>query len=495
MVALLVGLLVSILLVTSVFADSGASTVASTISQMNQHVADAQAALARHDIASARQSGRALEESWKGVESTVAKSYPRAELQVDQALDAANAAVATTPLPPDTSARFERLGTSLTALSKEVKTGPEVTTSAQSTVSVGDEVRHLEQVNAALVAGNVRGARQEFLAFRDSWPLVESRVSVSAPAAYGRIEAQMTVVDAEFNAPAGDTALIRQHVSSMIDSLRPLAGATDHYGPFDAAITLLREGLEALLVIGALLAIVTRAGRPDLRWKVWAGSAAGIVASLVVAAFVQIVFSHLGGGVNRELLEGVTGLLAAAMLLYVSYWMHGQSQLTDWRKFLASRSGSALASGNTLALPLLAFFAVFREGGETVLMYAGMAAAISLRDMLLGIAIGLFCLGLVGVALFGFGLRLPLKHFFRVISILLYYLGFKFVGVGIHALQIAGVLPATGADFLPTFGFLGLFATWQTTLAQGVVLIAAVAATQLIAASQRSRESSTASPA
>ncbi|HLH72547.1 MAG TPA: FTR1 family protein [Chloroflexota bacterium] len=488
--------LLALLLVAPAFADSTSTpnhgNVSSAVMAMLQQVSQAKAALATGNLTGARQSGKALESTWHPIESTVAQQFPRSEAQVDQALDAANEGLATNPPAEDSAARLDLLEKALTVLSTDLAANPTSVAVPAATASVSDEIAHLAEVKAALASGNLAAARSGIRAFQQTWPLVESQVAAQSPSSYHDIESQMATVNSNLQSATPDLAMAGQTVEQMSTELQLVQNSSaTHYMPFDAAITLFREGLEALLVIGALLALVTRAGRSDLRWQVWTGAAIGVVASLAVAFAMQMVFARVGAGINRELLEGVTGLFAAVMLLYVSYWMHGRSHLADWRRFLASRSGQALTSGSAFALPLLAFLAVFREGAETVLIFVGMAAGISLPDLILGITAGSLALLVFGIAFFRFGLRLSIRPFFRVISILLFYLGFKFVGVGIHSLQVTGLVPVTVATFLPSLDVLGLFPTWQTTLAQFVlILIAVVAATRVVAVQRRTAGSS-----
>ena len=173
-------------------------------------------------------------------------------------------------------------------------------------------------------------------------------------------------------------------------------------------------------------------------------------------------------------MEGITGLIAAAMLFYVSYWLHTKSSLGAWQGYISNQMNTALATNSIFSLAFLAFLAVFREGAETTLFYIGIAPAISTTDLFAGLGIGAVLLIILAVLILGLGLRLPLKPFFLVTSILIYYLGFKFIGSGIHSLQVAGIFSATPAKFLPASEGLGLYPTWETTLPQIALLIAAV---------------------
>ncbi len=131
---------------------------------------------------------------------------------------------------------------------------------------------------------------------------------------------------------------------------------------------------------------------------------------------------------------------------------------------------SALARNSLFSLATIAFLAVFREGAETILFYIGIAPGISTVNLMIGIGLAIAILIAIGAVLLFFGVHIPMAPFFQITSLLIFYLAFKFIGTGIHAFQVAGKLPATGSNFLPTIGWLGIYPTWQTTIAQAVLL-------------------------
>ena len=241
----------------------------------------------------------------------------------------------------------------------------------------------------------------------------------------------------------------------MRAELVPIAEAGNHYGIWDAAIILFREGFEALLVVAALLAFLQRSGNEDKRGWIWGGAGVGIAASLVVAVVAQVVLSRAVANVGRELIEGITGLVAAAMLLYMGYWLHSKASLANWQEYIRTQSTAALKRNSLIGLSVIAFLAVFREGAETVLFYVGIAPSIALHDLVLGLGLGLVSLAVLAVLMLGLGVRVPIRPFFLAATVLIYYLCFKFVGTSIHALQVSGWLPATPAPYLPSWEFLG----------------------------------------
>ena len=342
---------------------------------------------------------------------------------------------------------------------------------ADTTPTMRDAVAHLDRALDRITTSDAAGAAAEMKAFQTAWIDVEGVVKTRSPQVYTSTENDMATAYSLLTSTPADLSKARAVIDKMRAALQPFLDET-RYGPFDAAVILLREGLEALLVVTALLAFLAKTGNRARSVWVWAGGGAGVALSVVVALVVNIAFAQASAGANREVLEGIVGLFAAVMLIYMSYWLHSKSSLGAWQRYIRDKSSAALARNSLLSLALISFLAVFREGAETVLFYVGMAPSISIGDLALGLALGAAGLTAIGVAMLVFGLKLPIRPFFFVAGILVYYLAFKFIGTGIHALQVAGVLPATTGP-LPENGFFGLYPTWQTTIPQLALLAAA----------------------
>ncbi|MFS8740493.1 FTR1 family protein [Synechococcus sp. WC10meta] len=242
------------------------------------------------------------------------------------------------------------------------------------------------------------------------------------------------------------------------------------YTFLDATSILLREGLEALLVLLALVALLGKSGQSAQQRWVWLGGAAGLLAAVLLGLLVKLFFQQLLTHSRQEVLEGITGLVAAGLLFSISLWLHRRSATAAWQTFVHEQAQVALASGQVFSLAFLAFTAVFREGAETVVFYVGLAPSLPARDLWLGIGLGALLLAGVAVLLLPLGLKLPLGAFFRGLSLLIFYLGFKFLGSSLHALQVAGWLPTTPLSGIPKLRWLGIYPTWQTLIPQTVLL-------------------------
>lgn len=334
----------------------------------------------------------------------------------------------------------------------------------------------LDATAAAIDRSDAPGAAAAMSSFRGEWTQVEAFVKARSAEAYEHVENDMASAAAALTTDPPDLAKARGAVSDIRGELSPLVAAPATYGIADAAIILLREGLEALLIIAALLAFLTKTGNAAKRGWIVGGGAAGIAASIAIAVLVTVAFSASeAAGADRELLEGFTGLFAAAMLVYMSIWLHGNSNLAAWQRYIKEKSDAALARNSLLGLSLIAFLAVFREGAETALFYVGIAPSIATFDLIAGVTLGAVALGVIGVAVLRFGVRIPLRAFFLGTSVLVFYLALKFLGTGVHALQVAGIVPATPRTYLPDSSFIGAFPTVETTVVQALLVGAALA--------------------
>jgi high-affinity iron transporter len=252
---------------------------------------------------------------------------------------------------------------------------------------------------------------------------------------------------------------------------------------------LIREGLEAMLVVIALLAAVREAGQERRVRDIYAGALLALGISLVLAWAVN----HIIADNTSDTLEGIFQLSAAATLFYVSSWLTGHAQSEQWRSFLQRKVDAAREStGASIALGLTAFLAVMREGAETIVFFqallAGATATAERHAVAAGLLAGALVLTVIFAVLRKATYHIPLGSFFRVTSVLLYALAVIFVGQGIASFQESGVLHATFINHVPTVQMLGLFPTVQTLSAQAA-LIALAALAIIIPARARRRAS------
>jgi high-affinity iron transporter len=235
-------------------------------------------------------------------------------------------------------------------------------------------------------------------------------------------------------------------------------------------VILLREGLEAILVLAAIFALLIKGERRDALPYVHAGW----IAALALGGITWLVASYVVAlsGSTREVTEGVTALVAAAVLLYVGFWMHGKAYADRWRTFLHAQLQEALSARTMWALALVSFLAVYREAFETVLFYQALwvQAAPDYAPVLGGLAGAAVALAILGWLIFRGSIRLPFGLFFGATSLLLALLAVVFVGKGIAALQEAGTLPVNPVN-IPSIPALGLYPNLQGLMLQMLVVV------------------------
>jgi high-affinity iron transporter len=285
------------------------------------------------------------------------------------------------------------------------------------------------------------------------------------------------------SAPAEIAAIQRSLAERIATADSKLAkGGIGATAVFAGALTILaREGLEAVLLVVAILGVLGRAGRSDAARFVHAGWLAALVAGAATWWIASYVVAM--SGASREVIEGVSALLATAVLFYISYWLLSKTEAARWQAFLDDRFKAALSRGSLGLLAGLTFVAVYREVFETVLFFQALAAQAGPEGrsaLVAGMGAGVVLLVVLALSIFRLGQRLPMRRFFAASSVLLYGLAVVLAGHGIAALQEAGWIPATPASFF-RFEWLGIYPTWQGLALQAALLVAALAALPMLA--------------
>lgn len=462
----------------------GLPTYASTtpqqdVQRIDTYIEQALTKAESKDLQKAGSAFKKFKDDWFDIEDGVKKTSRQAYKDIEEAMGEVKFALSNQP--PNQAQLVEALK-GLHATNQKFISGGFSTSGALPSsksglgkVTTSSLMERLDRAEAALDKNQAATAAKEIKDFQTDWLEIEGVVATKSKQAYVNIENNMAKAYGLVKANPVDVKGAKSAIAQLKQDLQPYVNNPLRYSLFDAALILLREGMEALLVLVALLAFLNKSGNVDKSRWLWLGAGAGILSSIAAALILQLVFSDISAGANREMIEGLVGLFAAAMLFYVSYWLHSKSSLGAWQGYISKQMTSALATNSVWSLALLAFLAVFREGAETVLFYIGIAPSISTTDLLGGLGLGTVILVAIAALMLGLGLKIPLKPFFLVTSLLIYYLGFKFVGSGIHALQVAGILPADTAEFLPSWETLGLYPTWETTLPQLAILAVAIA--------------------
>ena len=212
---------------------------------------------------------------------------------------------------------------------------------------------------------------------------------------------------------------------------------------FASLMILLREGFEAILIVGAIIAYLRKSGTEDLK-PVYRGSLWGIAAS-VVMALILIGLTKFGfeSGQGQEVVEGVTMFIAVAVLFYTSNWMLSKSETDAWNAYIKGKVRKSTETGSVFALAFTAFLAVFREGAEVVLFYQPMLNEGNPGMVWAGFGVGCVVLVFVYLAITKLSIRLPIKVFFTATSILMAVMCVAFLGSGIKELAEGNLFDLT----------------------------------------------------
>ena len=258
---------------------------------------------------------------------------------------------------------------------------------------------------------------------------------------------------------------------------------------------ILREGLEAILIVGAMVAYLIKTENKRGTRYVYIGAVVALIASVGLAILLYSITSSTSNSIPQEIVEGVTALIAVGVLIYVSNWMISKAESEAWTNYISGKVSESADKGKMWALGFTSFLAVFREGAEVILFcqqYFSRAGSMSHGYLAVfgGIVAGLAGVALIFVLIRVFGVKLPLKPFFMATSILMAIMSIAFLGSGMFELfldgrlaesiggvvqNLAGTIPAlswmNGNDVL---AFFGIYPTWITLGPQIVLTLITV---------------------
>ena len=234
---------------------------------------------------------------------------------------------------------------------------------------------------------------------------------------------------------------------------------------------ILREGMEAALLLAVMVTYLAAAGYRQLQKYVVMGVLAAIVLGILTWWMIQIVLGI--SPLQQEALEGMTSLLAAAVLFAVSFWAIRQVDIRNWKEYIRQRAEQAMGTGSGLALASVAFLVVYREAVETILFYEAlwMRSESAGGAIVMGFVLGTLVLLSLVFLMFKVGLRIPLRPFFAITGVLLGMLAFIFAGYGVRELQTIGWIKETPLEWMVRFSILEVRATLETTALQLGILL------------------------
>ena len=326
-------------------------------------------------------------------------------------------------------------------------------------------IKLLEESYNAFVSGDKAQGSQKMKKFIEVWPVIEGDVRTRNASLYTKVESETPIIMVK-----GNEQKYQDQLKDLIAELSKI-DTKSNYNAIDSMLILLREGVEALVIVLSLASALRAAKqRKGLVW-VYAGAIVGILASILAAVVLKYSFPALSSGTNREIIEGVVGIFAVIMMISIGIWLHSKSSVKAWKNYMDKKLNVVLSTGSFVSMFALSFLAVFREGAETILFYAGIMPLITTSNLLIGIGLAIVALIILGFAMMKASGKLPISKVFLVLSWLIYILGFKMLGVSIHALQITDMLSNHIIDHMPTIEWLGIYPSYEVVISQIVYMI------------------------
>ena len=329
-----------------------------------------------------------------------------------------------------------------------------------SNLTLSDGIKLLKKALSLFQANDTSQASQVMKEFITIWPTIEGDVSTTNPGLYTRVESQSPVIMVK-----GKESKYQKQLEALISDLSAI-DTTASYSAVDAMLILLREGVEALLIVMALVTVLKSAKLiKGLKW-VYAGALLGILASAAIAVALQFLFPAVTSASNREVIEGAVGIIAVGMMIVIGIWLHRKSSVKKWNQFMESQMKAVTATGSFISMFALSFLAVFREGAETILFYVGILPRIRSFDFFLGIGLALAVLAILAIFMTKASHLVKPHKIFFILTWMIYALAFKMLGVSLHALQLTNMLPNHILSNFPTIDWAGIYPSWEVLACQ-----------------------------
>nr|WP_279389933.1 FTR1 family iron permease [Mammaliicoccus sciuri] len=328
---------------------------------------------------------------------------------------------------------------------------------------------HLDTAIKNIKNDNLAKSKQALQQFIIAWPNVESEISTRNGALYTKIEQKIPQYAGQLDEDNKDD--IGSQLETLNQEIKSTISKTS-YTFWDAALILLREGVEALLIIMALLTVTRKSEQTKASKWIVTGSVIGIVLSIALAFIFKAIFENLGS--TRELTEGLVGIGSVILMIIVGIWLHSKSSLDSWQNFINKNMDKAMSTGSIVTFGLVAFLSVFREGAETIIFYLGIVGKISTWSLILGIIVASVILALIAIFFNQITKWIPIHRLFFIMSLFIFILAFKILGVSIHTLQILNIVPQHTINHLPFIDLIGFYPTYETLIPQLALVILVV---------------------
>ena len=431
------------------------------VSRLESRFADLQAAISAKNLEQTRSAYKKMNSTWTVNEGVVRDNSTAHYGKIETAISFLRSAIETEPVDfSSVQSSFDDLKTAIDSFVK----GEEVATT-EGNLTLKDGIQLLEKALDGFKAGKTQEASSNMKKFITIWPSIEGDVSTRNAALYTRVESETPVIMVK-----GNEKKYQDQLQALINDLSQIDTSAS-YNFFDAMLILLREGVEALLIVMALVTTLKAAKmKKGLKW-VYTGAVMGILASLAIAVLLQFLFPAVSSGSNREIIEGAVGIFAGLMMCLVGIWLHSKSSIKKWNDFMDSQMKAVTATGSFISMFALSFLAVFREGAETILFYAGIYPRIDKASFFLGIGLAFLVLFVLALIMNKASAYFKPHRIFLILTWLIYALAFKMLGVSIHALQVTNILPSHLMNGFPSIDWAGIYPSLEVVTCQLIFVV------------------------
>ena len=431
------------------------------VSRLESRFADLQAAISAKNLEQTRSAYKKMNSTWTVNEGVVRDNSTAHYGNIETAISFLRSAIETEPVDfSSVQSSFDDLKTAIDSFVK----GEEVATT-EGNLTLKDGIQLLEKALDEFKAGKTQEASSNMKKFITIWPSIEGDVSTRNATLYTRVESETPVIMVK-----GNEKKYQDQLHALINDLSQIDTSAS-YNFFDAMLILLREGVEALLIVMALVTTLKAAKmKKGLKW-VYTGAVMGILASLAIAVLLQFLFPAVSSGSNREIIEGAVGIFAVLMMIMVGIWLHSKSSIKKWNDFMESQMKAVTATGSFISMFALSFLAVFREGAETILFYAGIYPRIDKASFFLGIGLAFLVLFVLALIMNKASAYFKPHRIFLILTWLIYALAFKMLGVSIHALQLTNILPSHLMNGFPSIDWAGIYPSLEVVTCQLIFVV------------------------
>lgn len=431
------------------------------VSRLESRFADLQVAISAKNLEQTRSAYKKMNSTWTVNEGVVRDNSTAHYGKIETAISFLRSAIETEPVDfSSVQSSFDDLKTAIDSFVK----GEEVATT-EGNLTLKDGIQLLEKALDGFKAGKTQEASANMKKFITIWPSIEGDVSTRNATLYTRVESEIPVIMVK-----GNEKKYQDQLQALINDLSQIDTSAS-YNFFDAMLILLREGVEALLIVMALVTTLKAAKmKKGLKW-VYTGAVMGILASLAIAVLLQFLFPAVSSGSNREIIEGAVGIFAVLMMILVGIWLHSKSSIKKWNDFMESQMKAVTATGSFISMFALSFLAVFREGAETILFYAGIYPRIDKASFFLGIGLTFLVLFVLALIMNKASAYFKPHRIFLILTWLIYALAFKMLGVSIHALQLTNILPSHLMNGFPSIDWAGIYPSLEVVTCQLIFVV------------------------